>query len=460
MKIKLYDTKLHAILLVADLIGAALGIMLATLIRFRVLLGINTAYDQIWVLWLILIIVTFVNVAKTPVVKFTRRRLFAELTDVISRQMIVLASLLIILYLAHSTAVLSRLVFVYFAVAGVVIIWLLRLLLKWYLLNIRRKGAAGIKVFVIADEKRLDEVVERFNRNKDWDRYICSTAAGDKTAYKKILKYLVHNQVDEVFISMASIEDKEAFRNFAMEIVGMGIRLDIDLEQFELNIPGQKWLDEVGHCAVISSARNNISISRRFLKRSLDIVGALVGMAGLAVVSIFLVPIIKIDSKGPAIFRQKRVGKNGRIFDFYKFRSMCADAEAQKKKLMAQNEVAGLMFKIKDDPRITKVGRFIRKTSLDELPQFWNVLKGDMSLVGTRPPTLDEYEKYEPWQKARLSMRPGITGLWQVSGRSDIKDFDEVVRLDMEYIDNWSLVSDVKILLKTILVVFAKKGSR
>ena len=146
MKIRLYDTKLHAILLVTDLIGAALGIMLATLIRFGVLLGINTAYDQIWVLWLILIIVTFVNVAKTPVVKFTRRGLFAELTDVMSRQMMVLASLLIILYLAHSSAVLSRLVFVYFAVAGIVIIWLLRLLLKWYLLNIRRKGAAGIKV--------------------------------------------------------------------------------------------------------------------------------------------------------------------------------------------------------------------------------------------------------------------------------------------------------------------------
>lgn len=460
MKIKLYDTKLHVILLIIDLLGATLGIMIATLVRYGVIFGINVACDHIWCFWLILLIITIVNIVKTPVIKFTRRGPFTELTDVISRQLMVFAILLIILYLAHSSTTLSRLVFMYFAVASTVIIWLLRLLLKWYLLNVRRKKAASVKVFVIAEEKRLNDVVASFNRNKEWDRCICCAAAGDKTTYREILEYIVHNQVDEVFISMASIENKEAFQKFAMEVVSMGVRLDIDLEQFELNIPGQKWLDKVGQCAVISSARNDISISRRFLKRSLDIAGALVGMAGLAVVSIFLVPIIKLDSKGPVIFRQKRVGKNGRIFDFYKFRSMCADAEAQKKKLMAQNEMDGLMFKIKDDPRITKVGRFIRKTSLDELPQFWNVLKGDMSLVGTRPPTLDEYEKYESWQKARLSMRPGITGLWQVSGRSDIKDFDEVVKLDMEYIDNWSMMLDIKILLKTVLVVFARKGSR
>ena len=129
---------------------------------------------------------------------------------------------------------------------------------------------------------------------------------------------------------------------------------------------------------------------------------------------------------------------------------MRADAEVLKKKLMSQNEMQGLMFKMENDPRITKVGRFIRKTSLDELPQFINVLKGDMSLVGTRPPTVDEYEKYEPKHKARVSMMPGLTGLWQVSGRSDIKDFDEVVKLDMEYIDNSSFWFDIKIILLNI----------
>ena len=136
------------------------------------------------------------------------------------------------------------------------------------------------------------------------------------------------------------------------------------------------------------------------------------------------------------------------------------DAEEQKKELMKQNEMDGLMFKMKDDPRITKVGKFIRKTSIDELPQFFNVLRGDMSLVGTRPPTVDEFERYEEHHKRRLSLRPGITGMWQVSGRSDIQNFEDVVRLDLEYIDNWSFWLDIKILFQTVFVVFFHRGAK
>ncbi len=173
----------------------------------------------------------------------------------------------------------------------------------------------------------------------------------------------------------------------------------------------------------------------------------------------FIAAAIKLSSKGPVLFSQIRIGKNGRRFTIYKFRSMYLDAEERKKELADQNEISGLMFKIKNDPRITPVGRFLRKTSLDELPQFYNVLRGDMSLVGTRPPTEDEFEKYSPYYRRRLCMTPGLTGLWQVSGRSDITDFDEVVKLDLEYIDNWSLTLDIKILIKTLWVVFAGKGS-
>jgi lipopolysaccharide/colanic/teichoic acid biosynthesis glycosyltransferase len=142
----------------------------------------------------------------------------------------------------------------------------------------------------------------------------------------------------------------------------------------------------------------------------------------------------------------------------YKFRSMYCDAEQKKAELSDQNEMDGLMFKMEDDPRITRVGRFIRRTSLDEFPQFFNVLKGDMSLVGTRPPTVDEFTQYQSYHKRRLSVKPGITGLWQVSGRNDIRDFDEVVKLDLEYIDNWSIALDIKILLKTIGAVFSHTG--
>ena len=199
---------------------------------------------------------------------------------------------------------------------------------------------------------------------------------------------------------------------------------------------------------------------RNLAKRFFDIVLSLLGLIILSPVFLCVALAIKIDDAGPAFFKQKRVGKNGRYFYIYKVRSMYQDAEARKAELMEKNEMKGFMFKMTDDPRITKVGKFIRSTSIDELPQFWNVLKGDMSLVGTRPPTVDEFKQYEARHKRRLSMKPGLTGLWQVSGRSNIEDFEEVVRLDCEYIDNWSIQLDIQIILKTVVVIFKKVGSK
>ena len=177
--------------------------------------------------------------------------------------------------------------------------------------------------------------------------------------------------------------------------------------------------------------------------------------------AVILGPVIYLKSPGPIFFSQIRIGRKGRPFKIYKFRSMYMDAEERKKELEQQNQMEGnLMFKLKDDPRIIKgIGNFIRKTSLDEFPQFWNVLKGDMSLVGTRPPTIDEWDKYELHHRVRLAIKPGITGMWQVSGRSDITDFEEVVRLDKEYITKWSLGLDVKIVMRTVGVVFGKSGA-
>ena len=196
------------------------------------------------------------------------------------------------------------------------------------------------------------------------------------------------------------------------------------------------------------------------LKRVLDVAGAAALLVILSPVMLVLAVAIKLDSPGPVFFAQKRVGKNGRYFKLYKFRSMYIDAEARKKELMAQNEMDGPMFKVEHDPRITKVGAFLRKTSLDELPQFYNILIGNMSLVGTRPPTIDEFKQYDLYYRRRLSIKPGLTGLWQVSGRSDITEFKEVVKLDLEYIDKWSLSSDIRMLLMTVWVVIMKKGAR
>lgn len=186
----------------------------------------------------------------------------------------------------------------------------------------------------------------------------------------------------------------------------------------------------------------------------------------------FPAPIIRKESPGPVFFKQERVGKNGKKFQIYKFRSMYLDAEERKKELMAQNRIGdGMMFKLDWDPRIIGakilpdgthkkgIGNFIREHSLDEFPQFINVLKGEMSLVGTRPPTVDEWEKYEYHHRARLAAKPGITGMWQVSGRSNITNFEEVVRLDTKYISEWSLGLDIKILFKTFAVFFQKDGA-
>lgn len=197
------------------------------------------------------------------------------------------------------------------------------------------------------------------------------------------------------------------------------------------------------------------------VRRAQDIFFSLLALIALSPLMLLTCIAVWIDSPGASpVFSQLRVGRNGKLFRLYKFRSMCPNAESKLNDLLQDNEMDGPVFKMKDDPRITRVGHFIRKTSIDELPQFFDVLRGDMSLVGTRPPTLDEYKQYESHHKRRLSMKPGITGLWQVSGRSNIEDFEEVVKLDVQYIDNWSLWGDIKILFKTVYVVFAGRGAK
>ena len=240
------------------------------------------------------------------------------------------------------------------------------------------------------------------------------------------------------------------------EDMGITVRLIIDLYGLKIS---KTYLSYLGTFPMLTFHSVTLNTVNLFYKRAIDIIGALVGLTLTALIAAVIMIAIKLESKGPAIFSQNRVGQNGRTFKIYKFRTMYMDAEERKANLMKMNQVdGGFMFKIKDDPRITKVGRILRKTSLDELPQFINVLKGEMSLVGTRPPTLDEVSKYEAYHRRRLSFRPGLTGLWQVSGRSNITDFEEVVRLDTSYIDQWSLWLDIKIILKTVKMVFWNKS--
>ena len=266
--------------------------------------------------------------------------------------------------------------------------------------------------------------------------------------------------VDEVIFCLpekSSCNVDDCFR----ELEGLGITVRMVLDFYDYNSRrAKRELDFfAGNLPVLTFHTKTLDAQQLFSKRLLDVFGSIAGLAITTIVFPFIYFCIKAESPGPVFFSQERVGENGRVFKCWKFRSMCLGAEGKKQRLENNNEMKGAIFKIKNDPRITRVGRFLRKTSLDELPQFLNVLKGDMSLVGTRPPTLDEVAEYENWHRRRISIKPGITGMWQVNGRTQITDFDQIVRLDLKYIDHWDFWLDIKIILKTVKVVLARSGS-
>ncbi len=266
------------------------------------------------------------------------------------------------------------------------------------------------------------------------------------------------HSVDEVVFCIPK-DLVKGVEDFLQDLQELGITVRMVLDFYDM--PNCKKDISFFHdtLPVLTFHTKSLDAQQLFLKRILDICGSIVGLGITTLLFPFIAFAIKKYSPGPIFFGQERVGISGRSFLCWKFRSMFVDAEERKQELLAQNEMNGAIFKIKDDPRITKTGSFLRNTSLDEFPQFWNVLKGDMSLVGTRPPTPYEVAQYENWHRRRISIKPGITGMWQTSGRNKIEDFDEIVRLDLHYIDNWSIWLDICILFKTVKAVLAGSGS-
>ncbi len=229
----------------------------------------------------------------------------------------------------------------------------------------------------------------------------------------------------------------------------------------EDSVPGSRWgFEQVGGMQTLTTTSTPVDELALCAKRAIDIVGALVALLLFAPVMTLAAIWVKAEDKGPIFFRQVRVGHNGRRFVMFKFRSMVQDAEQRLSALRGQNEMSGPVFKMSHDPRITRIGRWLRKLSIDEMPQLFNVLGGEMSLVGPRPPIPSEVDLYSATQRRRLSVKPGITGLWQVTGRSEIEDFEKWVELDLEYIDHWSIWLDLSILLKTVPAVLATKGAK
>ena len=358
----------------------------------------------------------------------------------------------------------------YFCFWWMILMYAGRLIWKKYLLLRYADLRNSRRVLVVTTKAEAKKMVEFLTanpiRNYDADGFVIvdEDMKGQmigtipvKANRADLMEYLEEEVIDEALMNIPG--DPEYEWRLANEFLIMGIIVHIYMQRQYEKLPNRHQGRIFGY-DVLTTSISRITFRQMLLKRLTDIAGSIVGLVITGVVGIFIGPVIYFESPGPIVFSQIRVGKGGRKFRLYKFRSMYMDAEERKKELMTQNEMKGLMFKIKDDPRIIKgIGHFIRKTSLDEFPQFWNVLKGDMSLVGTRPPTVDEYEKYEAHHRRRLSMKPGITGLWQISGRNDIMDFEEVVKLDVEYIEHYSLELDIKILVKTVLSVLKRDGA-
>lgn len=328
---------------------------------------------------------------------------------------------------------------------------------KEVILNIKKNNFAMLNIagVVIADKDMTGEIIEG-----------TPVVANTET----VIDYICKEWVDEVFIEYASgfLLSKKLMEEFAET----GVAVHLNLERVAETLGEKKTIGKIGNYTVLTSSLNFMTPKEACMKRMLDIIGGFVGCILTGMIFIFLAPAIYIQSPGPVFFSQTRVGKNGKLFKMYKFRSMYMDAEERKKELMKENRVQdGMMFKLEFDPRIignrilpggekkTGIGEFIRKTSLDEFPQFWNVLTGSMSLVGTRPCLVSEKDLYSGRHRARLAVKPGITGMWQVSGRSNITDFEEVVRLDTKYINEWNMGMDMRILFKTVQVVLKKDGS-
>lgn len=451
----------------------------------------NSLYTRL--LFILLVIHFGVVFFRESYKNIIRRGYLEELKKTVSHCLCVDALALVYLFLIRQTGLYSREALVVFCVLQTGLTYLVRCLRK-HCIRVRLMYNPNVEhMLVVTDAAHASQCIleltqkqyqnfrvigiilrdlERLADIESLDRQsgLCSFDPGEKkkpvytiggvpivAGYYEIYQYLLNHVVDSVFINV-DLESPES-QSLAGHLVRTGVTVHMNLIRTQRE-RYHRTVEYIGNYMVVTAGMHIATRRQTFMKRCMDICGGLFGVVLTVIAGFVFGPIIYVQSPGPILFKQTRVGKSGRVFQLYKFRSMYPDAEERKKELLQQNEMEGLMFKMKNDPRIIPIGHFIRKYSIDELPQFFNVLKGEMSLVGTRPPTVDEFEQYSPHHRGRLNSKPGITGLWQVSGRSDITDFEEVVELDTEYIVNWSVSEDIRILWRTVMMVFRGNGAR
>lgn len=366
-----------------------------------------------------------------------------------------------LIFFLKTSIIYSRVLILVLAILMVLSFLLSRFLRLGALLLLKRTSHYDKNVLIIGAGRVGEQIRDNLNANKSSrSRFI-----GFLDDYKKghqilgsipnIEELVQKHKIHEIYITIPS--ERGVINQLIASVRKYDVQIKIIPELFEL-VTSSVSFDHAFDYPCIEIVRTPLRGLNWFMKRSADFIVSAIGILMISPILLIIAAAIKLDSKGPLLIKQKRIGKNGAPFHMLKFRSMVANAEALKASLADQNEADGPVFKIKNDPRITRVGRFIRKYSLDELPQLFNVLAGQMSLVGPRPPLPNEVEQYSDYQWRRFDVRPGITGLWQVSGRSDLP-FEEWVKLDIYYIERWSLSLEFKILLKTIPVVLKGEGA-
>lgn len=460
-----------------DAASLMLSFLAASLVRFASWPSFSGSFG--WILLVYLLVLLFGRQEKA----IMKRGKWEEMLEIGKINLLMAMLLAMFLYWWRAENHFPRSVYLLFFAFNSYCMYLGRLAFKHLVVRYYRKTEHRKRLIVFANWENVLKVLKKLQDSMLYDYEIIAVAAvrskegmpgadqetelnlvrhGENGTYmerspEEIENFLKRQAVDEALISLPGTP-KEVLEKLIGYMETMGINVHVTVNTFGLR-EKEKRIENFGVYHVLTYSPRVFEAAELILKRALDLAGGFVGAAATILLGLFVAPAILLESPGPLIFKQIRIGKNGRRFSMYKFRSMYMDAEQQKSNLMDQNEMNGLMFKIKDDPRITRVGRFIRKTSIDEFPQFFNVLKGDMSLVGTRPPTEEEFMQYNERHKRRLSLKPGITGLWQVSGRNHIREFEDVVKLDVEYIDNWSIWLDIKIIIQTVFVVVFRKGA-
>lgn len=387
-----------------------------------------------------------------------------------------------IMFLKKTSQTYSRIIIFLIGFFYIIISYTTRIIWKKYLIN-RKKGYDISSLYIITTNSNADMLVQNILAKNYGDyiiKGICITDANCKgqsifdvkvtSTIDEVIDYICREWVDEVFISVPS--NSYYISDLINDLTSMGIIVHQEINCSYNSENNIQIVEKIAGRNVLTIGINAVTYKQAIVKRAVDIMVGLVGCFATLLLTVVIGPIIYINSPGPIFFSQTRIGRNGKKFKMYKFRSMYLDAEERKAELMEENRVKdGMMFKLDFDPRIIGarklpdgtvvkgIGNYIRDWSIDEFPQFWNVLNGTMSFVGTRPPTEDEWNKYSLHHRARLAFKPGITGMWQVSGRSNITDFEEIVKLDKYYIQNWSMDLDLKIILQTVKVVLGKEGS-